>query len=77
MPNAMVNRRGAHRYPPILVVEIIEFVTNAKRTSDVSRTGCYVDTRKPSAKGARLRLNRGREVPRRAKNYGCVFVVGY
>lgn len=57
MSNVMANRRGAPRYPLILVAEIVEISTGIKvlaRTSDVSRTGCYVDTLKPSAKGAHV-----------------------
>jgi len=66
MSNVIANRRGAPRYPLILVAEVIEVSTGIKllaRTSDVSRTGCYVDTLKPSSKGAlvRVRLTRGRE----------------
>ncbi|MGA2096163.1 MAG: PilZ domain-containing protein [Candidatus Acidiferrum sp.] len=65
--NVMANRRGAPRYPLILVAEITEVPSGTKlhaRTSDVSRTGCYVDTLKPFPKGVRvnLRLIRGREV---------------
>jgi hypothetical protein len=66
MQNVMANRRGAPRYPLTLVAEITEVSTGIQlhaRTSDVSRTGCYVDTLKPFPKGAqvRLRLMSGKE----------------
>lgn len=66
MPNAIADRRDAPRYPLILVAEVIEIATGGKllaRTSDVSRTGCYVDTLNPAPKGTQiqLRLIRGKE----------------
>jgi hypothetical protein len=66
MPDVMADRRDAPRYPLILVAEITDPSTGIKvmaRTSDVSRTGCYVDTLSPAPKGAqlKLRLTRGRE----------------
>ena len=66
MPNAIADRRDAPRYPLILVAEITEITTGAKilaRTSDVSRTGCYVDTLTPMSKGVQIqvRLVRGAE----------------
>jgi hypothetical protein len=57
--NVMANRRGAPRRPLILVAEIAEVLSGAKllaRTSDVSRTGCYVDTLKPYPKGVRVNV---------------------
>lgn len=59
MPNAIADRRDAPRYPLILVAEITEIATGNKivgRTSDVSRTGCYVDTLSPPAKGSEVRV---------------------
>lgn len=66
MPDVMADRRDAPRYPLILVSEVIEINSGAKtsaRTSDVSRTGCYIDTLNPSPKGERIRLRliRGEE----------------
>lgn len=66
MPDVMADRRDAPRYPLILVAEITELASGTKviaRTSDVSRTGCYVDTLNPAPKGSQiqLRLIRGEE----------------
>jgi hypothetical protein len=65
-PDVMANRRAAPRYLLILVAEVVD-ASGAKmiaRTSDVSRTGCYLDTLKPMPKGTQiqLRLMRGDEV---------------
>jgi hypothetical protein len=67
MPDVMADRRDAPRYPLILVAEVTEITSGAKssaRTSDVSRTGCYIDTLNPSPKGERIRLRliRGEEI---------------
>ncbi len=67
MPDVMADRRDAFRYPLILVAEITELASGTKliaRTSDVSRTGCYLDTLNPAAKGSQiqLRLTRGQDV---------------
>lgn len=67
MPDVMSDRRGAARYPLILVAEITELARSSvwsARSSDVSRSGCYVDTLCPSPVGSqvRVRLMRGREV---------------
>jgi PilZ domain len=66
MPDVMADRRDAPRYPLILIAEVTEIASGAKvtaRTSDVSRTGCYIDTLNPAPKGTqiRLRLLRGQE----------------
>jgi hypothetical protein len=66
MPDVMADRRDAPRYPFIVAAEVTELSTGVKalaRTSDVSRTGCYVDTLNPAAKGAmvHLKLIRGGE----------------
>jgi hypothetical protein len=63
MPDVMADRRGAARFPLILVAEITHLseatVLNA-RSSDVSRSGCYIDTLNPLPPGTlvlvRLRL---------------------
>ncbi|HTQ62721.1 MAG TPA: PilZ domain-containing protein [Candidatus Solibacter sp.] len=67
MPDVMADRRDAPRYPLILIAEVTDINTGTKtiaRTSDVSRTGCYVDTLRPPSIGARihLRLTRAEEV---------------
>jgi hypothetical protein len=67
MPDTMADRRIAPRYPLILMAEIRDSRGENKlsaRTSDVSRTGCYIDTLNPFPAGAtiRLRLLRGGEV---------------
>lgn len=66
MPDVMADRRDALRYPLILIAEITEIPSKTKmmaRTSDVSRTGCYLDTLNPGPKGSmiQLRLTRGEE----------------
>lgn len=64
MSDVMADRRVAPRYPLILVAEVTDLsdsrVVNA-RSSDVSRTGCYIDTLSPSPVGANVevRLLRG------------------
>jgi hypothetical protein len=66
MPDVIAERRDAPRYPLVLLVEVTEIASGIKlisRTSDVSRTGCYVDTANPTSvgKSIRLRLIRGEE----------------
>ena len=59
MPDVAVERRGAPRYPMVLAVQVFELPRGAKltaRTSDISRTGCYIDTLNPSPVGTRVRL---------------------
>jgi hypothetical protein len=59
MPNAMADRREAARYPLILMAEVTVLSTDAQftaRTSDVSRSGCYVDTLSPLHSGTQVRL---------------------
>jgi hypothetical protein len=59
MPGTMQNRRDAQRLPLILAVEVTEVDSGARlsaRTSDVSRTGCYVDTLNPSPSGTVVRV---------------------
>jgi hypothetical protein len=67
MPDVMVDRRVSPRYPLVLVVEVTELSSRAKmtvRTSDVSRTGCYVDTLNPVTSGSKVivRLTRGSDI---------------
>lgn len=66
MPDVM-ERRAAARFPLILAAEINEMPNGATlhaRTSDVSRTGCYIDTLNPVPAGTmvRTRLTRNGEV---------------
>ena len=59
MPDVVTERRAAPRYPLILVAEVIEVDSGTKldaRTSDVSRTGCWVDTLNPTPAGTQIRL---------------------
>lgn len=54
-----VERRSAPRYPLVLAMEVVELPRGAKlsaRTSDVSRTGCYIDTLNPIPKDSQIRL---------------------
>jgi hypothetical protein len=55
----MQDRRDAQRLPLIIAVEIVEVDSGARlaaRTSDVSRTGCYVDTLNPTPTGTVVRV---------------------
>jgi len=66
MPNSMSDRRNAPRYPLILVAEVVETMSGARsaaRTSDVSRTGCYLDTLSPLPRGTQVtvKLQNGSE----------------
>jgi hypothetical protein len=59
MPDITVERRIALRYPMVLAVDVIDLPRGAKqsaRVSDISRTGCYVDTLNPIARGGRVRI---------------------
>jgi Ribonuclease G/E len=59
MPSAMENRRIAPRVPLIVAVEVVEVDSGtrlAARTSDVSRTGCYIDTLNPIPEGTAVRV---------------------
>jgi hypothetical protein len=59
MPDVTVERRSAPRYFRVLAAEVIELPRGAKllaRTSDISRTGCYIDTMNPVSKGSQILL---------------------
>src|SRR5260370_42705754 len=59
MPDAMTDRRGAPRYPLILFAEVTDHLSCAKftaRTSDVSRTGCYMDMLSPLPRGTQIQV---------------------
>lgn len=65
-PDVMADRRDTPRYPLILIAEIAEAAggtTRMARTSDVSRTGCYLDTLRPAPNGSiiDLQLAKGEE----------------
>jgi hypothetical protein len=64
MPDVMLDRRGAPRFALSLVAEITELPSGTKlsaRSSDLSRSGCYIDTLNPIPMGSpvRVRLVRG------------------
>ena len=66
MSDKMADRRITPRYPLILRAELTELTGGAKisaRTSDLSRTGCYVDTLEPFRLGTviQIKLTRGSE----------------
>jgi len=55
----MENRRNAERLPLILGAEVTEVESGARlsaRTSDLSRTGCYIDTLNPTPTGTVVRI---------------------
>jgi Ribonuclease G/E len=55
----MQDRRDAKRLPLILAVEVVEVESGTRlsaRTSDVSRTGCYIDTLNPTPTGTTVRV---------------------
>jgi hypothetical protein len=59
MPDVTVERRSAPRYPMVLAAEVVELPRGAKlnaRTSDISQTGCYIDTLNPTPKDSKVRL---------------------
>jgi len=59
MPEVIVERRSAPRYPLVLTAVVTELLSGTKlnvRTSDVSRTGCYIDTLNPMAPGTRIHV---------------------
>jgi hypothetical protein len=67
MSDVMADRRETPRYPLMLVAEVTGIsestVLNA-RSSDVSRSGCYIDTLNPlpPSSQVRVRLIQGEEV---------------
>ena len=68
MQGNMNDRRDSKRVPLILAVEVVEVQSGTKlsaRTSDVSLTGCYVDTLNPTPTGTEVRVkfnHNGREL---------------
>src|SRR5262245_24441265 len=64
MLGTMQDRRDAKRLPLILAVEVVEVKSGARlsaRTSDVSRTGCYIDTLNPTPTGTIVRVKLSHE----------------
>ena len=60
LPEPIANdKRGAPRYPLIASADVIEVETGASfsaQTSDISRTGCYIDMLNPSPQGMQIRV---------------------
>ena len=59
MSDVMADRRQSPRYALILVAEVTEIVSGAvlnARSSDVSRTGCYIDTLSPLPPQTRIKI---------------------
>jgi len=55
----MNDRRDSKRVPLIVAVEVVETQSGTRlsaRTSDVSLTGCYVDTLNPTPTGTEVRV---------------------
>jgi hypothetical protein len=60
----MQDRRDAKRVPLILAAEVVEVQSGTRlsgRTSDVSRTGCYIDTLNPTPTGTVVRVKLAHE----------------
>ena len=59
MADSFKERRAAPRYPLILIAEVTDRLSSAKftaRTSDVSRSGCYLDMLNPLPRGTQIHL---------------------
>jgi PilZ domain len=59
MPDIMIERRISPRFALSLVADVSEpFDSNemSGRLSDVSRTGCYIDTLRPLAPGMHVKI---------------------
>jgi hypothetical protein len=59
MADAFKERRAAPRYALILIAEVTDRLSSAKftaRTSDVSRSGCYLDMLNPLPRGTQIHL---------------------
>ena len=59
MADVMADRREAPRYVLILAAEVVEIASGATlnaRSSDVSRTGCYIDTLNPVPLGSQVKV---------------------
>jgi hypothetical protein len=67
MSDVTADRRDTPRYALILAAEVVEISTGATltaRSSDVSRSGCYIDTLNPVPVGSQVQvqLRRATEV---------------
>jgi len=59
MPGTMQDKRNAIRVAFIASVEVTEVASNTRlsaRTSDLSRTGCYIDTLNPTPSKTLVRV---------------------
>ncbi|MGB7726820.1 MAG: PilZ domain-containing protein [Candidatus Acidiferrum sp.] len=59
MSDVTQERRMSQRRPMVLAADVIELSRGARlsaQTSDISRTGCYIDTLNPVAQGSQVRL---------------------
>jgi PilZ domain len=59
MPDLTRERRNAARYPLVLAADVVDVTKGGRlcaRTSDVSQTGCYIDTLSPLPQGSQARL---------------------
>lgn len=59
MQQVTSDRRSAPRYALVLAADVVELPRGTRliaRTSDISRTGCYVDTLNPIPQGSQVRL---------------------
>jgi hypothetical protein len=59
MPDVMADRRDSPRFALILAAEVLEIATGATmsaRSSDVSRSGCYIDTLNPVPVGSQVKI---------------------
>ena len=55
----MTDRRVAPRYPLVLLAEVTDQLSSTKftaRTSDISRTGCYIDMLSPLPRGTQIHV---------------------
>ena len=60
MPDVASDRRNAPRYALVLAAEVVEPSRGARlsaRTSELSLTGCYLDTLTPLPKGSQVRIS--------------------
>jgi hypothetical protein len=59
MPDVTVERRNTPRHAMVLAAEVVELPRGARlfaRTSDISQTGCYIDTLNPVPQGSKIRV---------------------
>jgi hypothetical protein len=59
MPDVMADRRQTPRYSLVVMAEVTVLSSGDKlttRTSDISRTGCYLDTLNPVSKGQQVHV---------------------